>query len=99
VPAASVPTVDVICSDCGAVPLAGVTASQFESLLAVKFRVPVPVFVTFTDCDAGFAPPWIALNVRLAGETVSTGCGGAATTKVTVTVAGEPCAPADVTVT
>ena len=76
----------------------GVTLSQEESLPAVNESVPVPVLVTPTDCDAGFPPPCVALKVSVVGETDKTGCGGAATTKVTVTVAGEPCAPADVTV-
>ena len=95
----SVPTVAEICKVCGAEPLVGVTESQPESLAAVKFSVPVPVFVTLTDCEAGLAPPCVALNVSVAGKTDSTGWGGAATTKVTVMVAGEPVAPADVTVT
>ena len=89
---------DEICIDCGAVPPVGVTASQEESLPAVKVSVPVPEFVTLTDCDEGFVPPCVALNVRFAVETESTGRGGAATTNVTVTVAGEPWAPVEVTV-
>jgi hypothetical protein len=101
VPAVSVPTVAETCKVWGAVPLAGVTVSQDESLATVKLSVPVPVFVTFAVCDVGFAPPCVALNVRVTGETDKTGCGGGgdATTKVTVTVAGEFCAPEDVTVT
>jgi len=101
VPAASVPTVAETCKACGAVPLAGVTVSHDESLAAVKLSVPVPVFVTFAVWDVGFAPPCVALNVRVRGETDKTGWGGGgdATTKVTVTIAGEPCAPEDVTVT
>ena len=47
-PALSPPRVAEICSDCGAVPLAGVTESQGESLVAVKVRVPEPLLVTFT---------------------------------------------------
>ncbi len=41
----------------GAVPLAGATASQAWSSDAVKLSDPPPVFVTFTVCAAGFAPP------------------------------------------
>ena len=80
----------------GAVPLAGATVSQVWSSDAVKFSEPPPVFVTFTVCAAGLAPPWVALNARLAGVTARAGAG--LTVRVTSMVLGEPEAPAAVTV-
>ena len=85
-------------SEPGAVPLAGVTASQGWLSDAVKLRLPPPEFVTFTVWAAGFVPPWVPLKVRLAGATASTGVAGF-TVSVTSTVLGEPVAPAAVTVT
>jgi hypothetical protein len=57
----------------GVVPLAGVTISQLESLVAVKLSAPpVPVFVTFTIAGAGsFAMPNNAEKVSVVIETVS----------------------------
>jgi|SRR5579862_3329191 len=70
VPAARLPNVAEACSDCGAVPLLGVTESHDESLLALKLRLPPPVFVTFTEDGAGFVPlPCVALNVSVDCET------------------------------
>jgi hypothetical protein len=59
---------------------------------AVKLSVLLPEFVTPILCVGGFPPPWVAENVSADEDNVSTGCGGggADTTKVTVTVAGEP---------
>jgi hypothetical protein len=54
VPTVSVPSATEICSVCGAVPLAGVTESQSESLLAVKVRLPVPEFMTLSETGPGF---------------------------------------------
>src|SRR5271167_260280 len=48
------PRVAEICSVIGAVPLAGVTISHDESLLALNISVPLPVFVTSTEAGAGF---------------------------------------------
>ena len=73
-------------------------ASQAWSSDAVKLSDPPPVFVTFTVCAAGFAPPWVALNARLVGATDSTGVAGF-TVSVTATVFGEPEAPAALIVT
>jgi hypothetical protein len=70
----------------GALPLAGAAASHVWSSDAVKFNVPPPEFVTLTACAAGFAPPAVALNARLAGATESVGPG--LTTSVTSTVFG-----------
>ena len=53
VPAVRAPTLADIFRFCGAVPLAGVTESQTESLLALKFSVPEPVLVTLTKAGDG----------------------------------------------
>ena len=75
-PAARPATLTDADSAAGALPLAGETASQVWSSDAVKLSEPPPLFVTFTVCAAGFAPPAVAVNDRLAGETASTGVGG-----------------------
>jgi hypothetical protein len=87
-----VPSVAEICNVCGAVPLAGVTESQDESLLALKVRLPPPVFVTLTVDAVGLVPlPWVAANDKVVGDTDKLGAGaGAATLKVAEIVAGEP---------
>ena len=36
--------------------------------VARPLRVPVPAFVTFTDCAAGLAPPAVAVNVPAAAD-------------------------------
>ena len=78
-PAARVPSVAEICNGCGALPLAGVTESQDESLLAVKESVPLPVLVTFTVAAARFVPfPCVALNERADCEMERTGLEAAA---------------------
>ena len=64
----------------------------------VQLSVPPPVLDTFTVCAAGFAPPAVPVNDRVAGATASTGVGGF-TVSVTATVFGEPVAPVAVTVT
>ena len=95
------PSVADTCNVCGAVPLVGLAESQEESLTAVKVSVPPPVFVTFTDVAAGFVLlPCVALNESVVVESDKTGGGapGAATLKVTVTVAGESCTPVAETV-
>src|SRR5450755_4648486 len=88
------------CNACGAVPLAGNTVSQVASLEVVKLRVPDPVLVTFTVTDAGLPPPAVAVIGTVVGDTDRTGCGGGefVIVKVTVIVAGEPCAPGATTV-
>ena len=84
----------------GAEPLAGATDSHAASSDAVKLSVPPPVFVTSIVLPAGALPPTVAANASDAGDTASAGGGGCAlTVSVTGTVAGEPCAPAAVTVT
>lgn len=83
----------------GADPLAGEAASHDESLLAENESVPAPVFDKVTLAGGGFTPlACVALNESEFVESVSTGGGGAATVKVTVIVAGDPCAPEAVTV-
>lgn len=76
------------------------TESQDESLDVVNERVPLPVLVTERFCNTGFGPPCVPLKVKVVGDTVKTGLegGGGCTVNVTVTDAGEPCVPADVTV-
>jgi hypothetical protein len=74
VPAVSEPSVADICKLCGAAPLAGLTPSHAESLVAVKFSVPVPVFVTLTEPGVGFVPlPCVALNVNDVPDSDRTG--------------------------
>jgi hypothetical protein len=51
---ASAPTTAEIVNVCGAAPLAGETISHGESLMAVKLKVPAPLFVTFTIAAGGF---------------------------------------------
>jgi len=90
----------LICRLCGALPLVGDTESQLESLAAVNESVLLPVLVTETFDAAGLAPPWVPLKLSVNGETLRMGLGGGGgcTVKLTITVAGEPCEPADVTV-
>ena len=100
-PAVKVPSVAETCSVCegGADPLAGEAVSHDESLLAVNESVPPPLFETVTFAGVGFVPlPWVALKESVVIETVKLGGAGAATVKVTVIVAGDPCAPEAVTV-
>ena len=55
VPAVRLPTTTDICRLCGAVPEAGLTVSQVESLPVVKLKLPEPLLVRFTLAGAGFA--------------------------------------------
>ncbi len=80
------------------VPLTGDSVSQVWLSLTVQLRVPPPVFDTLTLCAAGFAPPAVAVKLRLAGVMARTGVAGF-TVSVTATVFGEPLAPVAVTVT
>ena len=65
----------------------------------MNVRLPFPEFVTFSDAGLGFVLlPWVPLKDTAVGEMESCGV-GAATLNVTVTVAGEFCAPEAVTVT
>jgi hypothetical protein len=89
----------VTVSVAGAVALAGVTVSHAASSDAVTSKVPLPPFVTDTVFAAGLAPPCVALNARVVGETASAGGAGGSTVKVTGIVFGDPDAPAAVTVT
>src|ERR1700674_453636 len=58
VPAVKFPRIAVIVIMPGAVPFAGTTVSQGESLPVEKFSAPPPEFVAFTICGAGsFAIP------------------------------------------
>jgi hypothetical protein len=51
----------------------GVADSQDSSVESVKLRVPVPVFVTLKLAEAGFAPPCMAVKLRLEEEIERTG--------------------------
>ncbi|HEY4817520.1 MAG TPA: hypothetical protein VIH67_08810 [Candidatus Acidoferrum sp.] len=76
VPTVSVPSAAEICNVCGAVPLAGVTESQSESLLAVKARLPFPEFVTLSEAGPGFVLlPWVPRNDKPVGDTDNCGVG------------------------
>jgi hypothetical protein len=57
----------------GAVPLLGGTESQFESLDAVKLRLPMPVLFMVSGAGGGLGPPATAVKMRLAGDTDKTG--------------------------
>ncbi len=81
----------------GAVPLAGLRASQLADSAAFQFRVPPPTFVTSKLCAGGLAPPWVAVKDMLVRDTASEG-GAGLTVSTTSTVFGEPIAPAEVTV-
>ena len=52
------------------------TLSHGWSSEAVKESVPLPVFVTLTDCAGGAAPPAVAEKARLAGAVESRRRGG-----------------------
>jgi len=98
----SAPTEAETCKIAGAVPLNGETLSHGESDDAVKFSDPLPALVTFSVALGGSEPPWVAAKESVAGETERIGVGGGgggATTRLAVTVAGEPCVPAERTVT
>lgn len=80
----------------GAVPL-DVSSDNHDCVFeAVQVNVPSPVLLIARACDAGFALPAVALNVREVGATVSTGT--AVTVSVTGTVMGELPAPVAVMV-
>jgi hypothetical protein len=51
----------------GAVPLVGAKLNHAALEEAVQFNVPPPEFEMFNVWDAGPLPPWIPLNVKLAG--------------------------------
>ena len=74
-------------------PVAGLTVSQLMASLTLQD----PLEVIDNDWLAGFAAPWVALKVRLAGLTVNVGV-GAATVNVTGIDWGELLAPDPVTV-
>ena len=79
VPALRPVVVTLTLSDWGALPVAGLTASQGWSSLVLKLRVPPPVLVMLSVWVAGLAAPAVPLKVRLVGATVRTGgCGGPA---------------------
>ena len=84
VPTVSVPTTTETCKDCGTVPLAGVTESQVESLLAVNERLPFPEFVMLSGLGLGFvALPWVPLNDKAVGDTDNCGVVAGAMAKLT----------------
>src|SRR4051794_41859710 len=85
----------VTVSVCGAVPDAGATDIHVASSDAVNDSVPPPALETSMVLPAGFAPPCVALNDRLAGVVASAGPGAAGgTLNGTGTTFGEPAAPA-----
>src|SRR5436190_18644227 len=53
-------------------PLGGETLSQAASSLVLQDSVPAPALVIASCCDAGSAPPGVALNVSVVGATSST---------------------------
>ena len=57
----------------GAVPLVGLSVNQVASSLAVQFSVPLPVLVILSVWFAGFAPPTVAVKLRLVGLTPMVG--------------------------
>ena len=82
------------------VPLAGAAWSHGWSVAAVHVSVPPPLLETASGCAAGLAPPAVAENDRLAGDTCRVGpAGGGCTVRVTSICFGEPSAPGAVTVT
>src|SRR5512137_1964567 len=59
---------------CGAVPFAGATINQGESLPVEKLSVPLPEFVTLTICGAGsLAIPSVPVNDSIVCDRPSTG--------------------------
>jgi hypothetical protein len=76
------------------VPLAGDTLSHDAPSDAVQSSEPPPVLETDSVLAAGFAPPWVAEKDSAEGDTDSAGGVGGSSVSVTVTVLGEPDAPA-----
>ena len=81
------------------VPLPGDTLSHVALSDAVQSIEPPPVLDTESVFAAGLAPPAVAENDSVAGETDSAGGAGGSTVSVTGTVFGEPVAPAAAIVT
>src|SRR3954453_19478257 len=78
----------------GLVPLSGDTVSQEAFSAAVQLIEPDPVLLTDTGLGAGSVPPTVAVHPSVAGVTDRAGGGGGSPVSVTVTVFGEPVAPA-----
>ena len=76
------------------VPLAGDRLSQPRSPTPSSPAMPPPVLEIDSVLAAGLAPPSVAANDSAAGDTDSAGGVGGSTVSVTVTVFGEPVAPA-----
>jgi hypothetical protein len=71
---ASDPVAAEICKVPGVVLPVEVAVSQVESLAEEKLSAPpVPVLVTFTDCEAGLAPPADELKESVEGATLRMG--------------------------
>src|SRR5262245_12911164 len=83
----------------GAVPASGVTVSHGASSLTWKLSVPVPVLLMVSVCEAGFAPPSMPLNEKLAGLTPIVGAGAGSTVSVTGITTGVFVAPVPATMT
>ena len=60
-------------SACGALPAVGETASQEESLPALKLSDPDPVLDTDRLAAGGFAPPTVAPMLKEVGVTDKVG--------------------------
>ena len=61
----------------GAVPEVGLTLSHVALSVALQFNVPPPVLVMPRDWFAGFAPPAVAVKLKLDGLTPIVGLVGA----------------------
>src|SRR3954451_12875682 len=94
VPTAKSVIVGVAVTVAAFVPPVGDTLSHAAFSDAVQLIEPEPVFETLTVLVAGLLPPTVAVNASVAGVTDNTGGGGGSTVSVTVTVFGEPVAPA-----
>lgn len=75
------------------VPEVGLRLNQFTLSLTVQLSVPEPEFVMLTFWLAGFAPPCVAVKVKLEGLRLIVGLGAAFTVSVTGTVCGVFVAP------
>jgi hypothetical protein len=77
-------------------PEAGLIVSQGALSLADQLRVPPPVFAMLNACAAGFAPPALAVKVKLIGLSP---IAGVVLPEVTVRVTGTDFAVAPVAAT
>jgi len=81
------------------VPVVGLSVNHAALSLTDQFNVPVPVLLILRAWLAGFAPPAVAVKLKLVGLTPIVGLlAGGLTVKVTGTDKGELVAPVAVTV-